>query len=258
MAEKLSVVVITYNEEHNLGRCLNSLRDLADEIVVVDSLSTDNTRGVAEGYPNARFITQAFLGYGPQKNFAVAQTQNEIVLSLDADEALSEDLYAAIKQALQNFTADGYTMNRLTWYHNRWIRHSGWYPDKKLRLWRKSKGRFCDKQLHESLEMQPDSCVAHLNGDLLHYSYASIAHHIAQFNQYSDTAAKAAFAKKRKVNMLADIVVNPFLTFLKKYFIQLGFLDGYVGFAIAIHTSYGKFVKYAKLKELYEQNKSNK
>lgn len=258
MPEKLSVVIITFNEEHNIRRCLDSLRDLADEVVVVDSMSTDKTRSIVEEYPNVRFISQAFLGYGPQKNFALEQAKNELVLSLDADEALSEELYASIKAALQNFAADGYTMNRLNSYGGRWVRHSGWYPDKKLRLWRKAKGRWGDKQLHESVEMQPSSKILHLNGDILHYSYTSISNHIAQFNKYTDIAAKDAFAKGRKVNVFLDIVLNPYLTFLKKYFIKLGFLDGYAGFLIAIHTSYGKFVKYIKLKELYDQNKSHK
>lgn len=259
MAEqKLSVAIITLNEAHNLRRCLDSLRDLPDEIVIVDSGSIDNTRAIAAEYPQVRFIEQEFLGYGPQKDFALDHTLHEIVLSLDADEALSAELYAAIKAVMQNFAADGYTMNRLNSYGGRWVRHSGWYPDKKLRLWRKAKGRWGDKVLHESVQMQPGSKVLHLNGDLLHYSYTSIANHISQFNKYTDIAAKEAFDKGRKVNVFADIVVNPFLTFLKKYFIKLGFLDGYAGFLIAIHTSYGKFVKYIKLKELYDQNKTQK
>lgn len=255
---KLSVTIITFNEERNIRRCIDSLRDLADEIVVVDSFSSDNTKAIVAEYPHARFISQTFLGYGPQKDFAVTQTKNDIVLSLDADEALSDELYAAISKALENFTADGYTMNRLNNYAGRWVRHSGWYPDKKLRLWRKDKGCWGDKVLHESVEMQSGSKIMHFKGDLLHYSYTSVAEHIDRFNRYTDIAAKDAFAKARKVNVFADIVLNPFLTFLKKYFVKLGFLDGYAGFLIAIHTSYGKFVKYIKLKELYDQQKSSK
>lgn len=255
---KLSVAIITFNEGHNIRRCLDSLRDLADEIVVVDSLSTDNTAAIVKAYPHARFISQAFLGYGLQKDFAAGETRNDIVLSLDADEALSDELYAAIDQALNDFTADGYTMNRLNNYAGRWVRHSGWYPDRKLRLWRKSKGGWGDKVLHESVAMQPGSKILHLEGDILHYSYTSVAGHIDRFNRYTDIAAKDAFAKGRKVNIFADVVVNPFLTFLKKYFLKLGFLDGYAGFLIAIHTSYSKFVKYIKLKELYDRQKSGK
>lgn len=251
--EKLSAVIITLNEEANIKRCLNSLDDLADEIVVVDSGSTDGTEVIVKEYPQARFISQPFLGYGPQKNFAAMQAQNNIVLSLDADEALSGELYDAINHVLDDFKADGYTMNRRTWYAGRWVRHSGWYPDKKLRLWRKDKGRWSDRQLHESVSMQPGARTAHLKGDILHYSYPTISCHVSRINKYSDMAALEAFNKGRKINLFADIIINPFFTFLKKYFVKLGFLDGYAGFAIAIHTSYGKYLKYAKLKELWDK-----
>ena len=253
MVEKLSALVITYNEEANIGRCLEALVGLADEIVVVDSLSADNTVAIARSYSGVRVISQAFLGYGPQKNFAAAQASHEIVLSVDADEVVSQELAQSIRGVLADFNADGYTMNRLNRYCGRWVRHSGWYPDRKLRLWRKSKGGWNDG-LHESVQMQPCTKTAHLRGDLLHYSYASLAAHVAQINKFTTIAASEAFAKGRKPNVFADIVVNPFLTFLKKYFIKLGFLDGYAGFLIAIHTSYGKFVKYIKLKELWDRH----
>lgn len=253
-ADKLSVVIITFNEADNIRRCLESLRGLPDEIVVVDSGSTDDTAAICAEYA-VRFISQEFLGYAEQKNFALDQANHDIVLSLDADEALSPELHESVKAALANFTADGYTMNRLNDYGGKWVRHSGWYPDKKLRLWRKTKGRWGGGAIHESVQMEPGAKVAHLKGDLLHYSYKSISHHIAAFNRYSTIAAEEAFAKGRKINVFADIIMNPFFTFLKKYFVKLGFLDGYAGFCIAIHSSYGKFVKYAKLKELHDNMK---
>lgn len=254
MTEKLSAIIITYNEEANIGRCIEALIGLADEILVVDSLSDDQTVAVAQSYPGVRVISQAFLGYGPQKNFAAAQAAHEIVLSVDADEVVSGELARSIRKVLANLPADGYTMNRLNRYCGRWVRHSGWYPDRKLRLWRKSRGYWNDG-LHESVQMQPGSKTAHLAGDLLHYSYASLTAHVAQINKFTTIAANEAFARGRKVHVFTDIVVNPFLTFLKKYFIKLGFLDGYAGFLIAIHTSYGKFVKYIKLKELWDRQR---
>lgn len=246
---KISAVIITFNEERHIGRCLDSVAQVADEIIVVDSFSTDKTREICNSR-NVKFIQHDFEGHIEQKNYAVSCADHDHVLSLDADEALSDTLIQSIKSVKGNWRCDGYAFNRLTNYCGKWIRHSGWYPDTKTRLWVRSKGRWGGVNPHDHVEMDNSCRVCHLAGDLHHYSYLSIRDHINQINRFSEIAARAAHAKGRRAGLLADIVLNPFLTFFKKYFLKLGILDGYEGFLIAIHTAYGKFLKYIKLREL--------
>jgi len=246
---QISALVITYNEENNIERCLNSLDGIADEIVVIDSFSTDRTAGICKSR-GVDFVQHRFEGHIEQKNYALSRANNDHVLSLDADEALSEKLKQSILTAKQNWEDDGYSVNRLTDYCGKWIRHCGWYPDKKLRLWDRRKGRWGGVNPHDHVIMDKNCRVGHLRGDLLHYSYPTIKHHVAQIDLFSDIAARAAFQRGRRVNVLLDIWLNPLLTFFKKYFLKLGILDGYEGFVISIGTAYGKFLKYIKLREL--------
>jgi len=254
MANKvnISAVIITANEERNIGRCLESLKNIADEIVVVDSFSTDKTADICEPY-GVRLMQHPFEGHIEQKNYAVSQAESDFVLSLDADEALSDELARSISRVKDNWTCDGYTFNRLTNYCGKWIRHSGWYPDEKLRLWDRRKGCWGGVNPHDHVSMGAGSRLRHLDGDLRHYSYHRISDHIAQINRYSEIAARAAWDQGRKANILGDILLNPFFAFFNKYFIKLAILDGYAGFMISIHTAYGKFLKYTKLKELHKQ-----
>ena len=256
-AVKISAVIITGNEEKNIGRCLASLKDVADEIVVVDSFSSDKTAEICQTR-GVRFIQHSFEGHIEQKNFAVSQAEFDCVLSLDADEVLSDRLARSISDVKNNWSCDGYAFNRLTNYCGKWIRRSGWYPDEKLRLWDRRKGRWGGQNPHDHVFMDTGSRVRHLDGDLLHYSYHSIEDHISQINRFSEIAAKAAYSQGRRAGVLGDIILNPVLTFLKKYFLKLGILDGYEGFVIAVHTAYGKFLKYIKLYELNRQDRSNK
>jgi glycosyltransferase involved in cell wall biosynthesis len=247
----LSVVIITFNEERNIGRCLDSVSGIADEIVVVDSFSKDRTREIclAKG---ARFIEHAFEGHIQQKNFALTQAAHPYVLSLDADEALDERLKAAIHQAKQNFLYDGYAMNRLTNYCGQWIRHSGWYPDTKLRLWNKSKGKWAGINPHDKFEMtDANATVAKLEGDILHYSYYSVEEHHRQSEYFSTIAAKAYFELKKKAPWYR-LVLNPFSKFLHHYIIHLGFLDGRAGFTIAKISAHSTYLKYHKLRKLWK------
>jgi len=250
---KISAVVITLNEEKNIGRCLDSLRQVADEIVVVDSYSTDRTRDICSSR-GVHFSQHAFEGHIEQKNHAVSCASHDRILSLDADETLSEDLTQSILSVKQNWQYDGYSFNRLTNYCGKWIRHSGWYPDTKLRLWDRRKGQWGGINPHDRVMMTEQGRVLHIGGDLLHYSYPSIRDHIDTINRFSEIAARAAQADGRKANLVLDIIANPALTFLKKYFLKLGMLDGYEGFVIAVHTAYGKFLKYIKLRELNKQS----
>jgi len=253
---KISAVIITYNEEDNIERCLESFKETADEIVVVDSFSSDRTAEICKN-KGVRFIQHPFEGHIEQKNFALSCASNDYVLSLDADEALSEKLIQSIQTAKQTWQEDGYSVNRLTNYCGKWIRHCGWYPDTKIRLWDKKKGRWGGVNPHDHVVMEKNSRIRHLSGDLLHYSYPTIRDHISQINSFSDIAARAAFERGRRSNIVFDICLNPTLTFFKKYFLKLGALDGYEGFVISISTAYGKFLKYIKLRELERQQQSD-
>ena len=251
---KISAVVITFNEEKNIGRCLDSLQGVADEIVVVDSYSTDQTKDICNR-KQANFLQHSFDGHIEQKNFAASCATYDCVLSLDADEALSAELRQSILAVKQDWRHDGYSCNRLTNYCGTWIRYSGWYPDRKLRLWNRKKGRWGGINPHDRVMMDDPGRVFHMDGDMYHYSYRSVKDHVDQINRFSEIAARAANAEGRKANLVLDIVLNPGLTFLKKYILKQGVLDGYAGFLIAIHTAYGKFLKYIKLRELNKKER---
>ncbi len=248
MSEKLSVVIITFNEEENIARCLRSVAGLADEIVVLDSFSTDKTESICRSF-DVRFYQQAFKGYIEQKNSALQFAQYNWVLSLDADEEVSETLFREIKKVLQKPDADAYTFNRLNNYCGKWIRHSGWYPDKKLRLWKKEKGRWGGVNPHDKVVMEKGSSIKFLKGDLLHYSYRSVEEHIAQINKFSTIAAHEAHKNGKRTNLLT-ILLRSWWKFFRNYFIKLGILDGYYGFVICSLTGWETFIKYVKLKEL--------
>lgn len=245
---KISAVIITYNEEKNIERCLKSLQGIADEIVVVDSYSTDRTKEICESF-NVRFLLHPFDGHIQQKNYAVAQACHEYILSLDADEALSPTLQASILEVKNKWEKDGYEFNRLTNYCGSWIKYAGWYPDTKLRLWKKVSGKWGGTNPHDKLILNKGTSKGLLKGDLLHYSFYSIAEHIAQINYFSDIAAKEAFSKGKNASFIQTIL-NPLFVFVKKYFFQRGFIGGWTGFTICVISAFGKFLKYIKLREL--------
>ena len=241
---ELSVVIITYNEEHNIGRCLESVKDIADEIVIVDSHSTDKTRLICEKY-GVKFIEHDFEGYIEQKNYAISQATYSHQLSLDADEALSDELKNEIKKIEGNWQYDGYLMNRLANYCGKWIRHSGWYPDTKLRLFDSSKGTWQGVYIHEKYEMIPGSSVAFLKGDILHYTYYTIEEHLKQADKFSSMAARELVMHGKTV-YLYKIILNPVAKFIRNYLLRLGFLDGYYGFRICWITAGETAKKYRK------------
>lgn len=251
---KLSVVVITLNEEQNIARCLDSVRKIADEIVIIDSNSTDRTEEICKSY-NAKFIQHPFEGYVKQKNVAVAAAMHNHILSLDADEALSDLLRDSIELVKANFEADGYTMNRMTNYAGKWIRHSGWYPDVKLRLFDRRKGEWKGLIIHERFELSPGSKVQHLKGDLLHYSFYSVVEHKRQADKFTTLGAEADFEKGKKAPFY-KIWIGPVVKFIRDYFFNLGILDGKEGFIICWISAGATRKKYQKLKQLYKNNKS--
>lgn len=249
----LSVVIITFNEEKNIARCLESVKGLADEIVVVDSLSQDHTQGICRQY-GARVIEQPFLGYIEQKNFALGQATYDHVLSLDADEALDETLYRAVSDAKQaGFPYDGYMMSRCANYCGKWIRHGKWYPDRKLRLLNRRKGKWGGTNPHDKIEMDAGAGIFRLQGDILHYTYYTIDEHIQQMNRFT-TIQSEAMLKKGKRSTIFHVIFNPVSAFITGYIFKKGFLDGIDGFLIAKSVAYQTLLKYVKLLQLQRKH----
>lgn len=249
---KISATVITFNEEKKVERCLQSLQGVADEIIVVDSFSTDRTEAICAKY-GVTFIKRAFPGYIAQKNFAVEQASHDYILSLDADEALSDELKSSIlkvKAAWGEY--DGYAVNRFNNYCGKWIHFCGWYPDRKIRLWDRRKGRWGGEDPHDRVEI-PASQLKRLKGDLLHYAYLTVDEHLRQMHRFGEVAARAKYRNGKKPVFLIHVVLNPVFKFFRKYVLQLGFLDGYYGFVFCATTSALNFYKYLRL---YEYHKS--
>jgi len=246
----VSAVIITYNEEADIRRCLESVRPVADQILVVDSYSTDDTPAICRDV-GVDFIQNPFEGHIEQKNFAMEQALFDHILSLDADEALSDELRDAILAVKNDLELDGYTFNRLTNYCGQWIWHCGWYPDRKLRLWNRNKGRWGGVNPHDKVGMDKGTATKHLNGNLLHYSFPTLASHAETSNQFSDIVARALYKKGKKPDILVHLLLNPVFTFFKKYVLKRGFMDGYYGLVICVISSYYNFLKYAKTKSLY-------
>lgn len=249
---KLSVVIIAFNEERNIARCLESVRSVADEIVVIDSFSTDNTVNICKSF-GAKVISHTFEGHIQQKNYALEQASSFYVLSLDADEVLSEALCTSIIEIKSHWRCDAYAMNRLTNYCGSWIRHSGWYPDRKIRFFDKRKGKWTGTNPHDCFTLDnPASTVGLLNGDILHYSYYSISDHIKQVDYFTDISAKVLLEQRCKASMLR-LFLSPMFRFVRDYILKFGFLDGYYGFVICAISSHAVFLKYVKLRELWKK-----
>lgn len=243
---KLSAVIITFNEERNIERCLLSIKDIADEIVVVDSFSTDTTEQICKQY-GVKFVQHKFEGHIEQKNWAITQASFPYILSLDADEAPDEELKRQILAIKQNWTHDGYSMNRLTNYCGQWIRHCGWYPDVKLRLWDSRKGHWAGVNPHDKYELTAaGSTQKHLAGNILHYSYYTIEEHYKQADKFSTIAAEALHKQGKTSNAIL-IFFKTFAKFIRNYFLKLGFLDGEKGFVICYITAWETYHKYRKL-----------
>jgi len=244
--KKLSVVVITRDEEVNLPRCLKSVA-WADELIVVDSGSTDRTIEIAESF-GARVIRIEWHGFGPAKQAGLDQAEGEWLLSLDADEEVPAGLANEIKTVVgEEREAVGYLMPRRTRFLGRWMLHGGWYPDHILRLFKRVSGRFTDASVHEAVVV--DGPVARLNRDLLHYSYPTLEAYLSKFNHYTTLAAADAFSRGRNAPV-ARIVLNPVAKFIKQYILKAGFLDGTEGLVLAFLSAGYVLTKYAKLREL--------
>ncbi len=249
--EKLSVVIITYNEEKNIGQCIDSVKNIADEIIVLDSYSTDNTVQIAR-QKKARVYQDIFNGYVSQKNKALSLCTYDHVLSLDGDEALDDELQGNILAVKNTFTSAGYSMNRCTNYCGQFIRFGSWYPDKKIRLFKKKQACWGGLDPHDKIVLPARAAVTHLGGNILHYSYSSVKDHTEQNERFSTIAAKSNFEAGKRTSFL-KILINPAWALLHDYIIRLGFLNGTKGITVATKQASYTYLKHKKLYHLQKK-----
>ena len=254
---KISATTITFNEEDNIRSACESL-SWADEIIVVDSHSTDQTRQIALQC-GARVITREWAGFALQKQFATEQASHDWVFSLDADERVSDQLQAAIESLRKEpdtKLADGYRVARRSFYQGRWIRGGGWYPDRQLRLFRKSMGHWEGKHIHESVKMNEGARVESLTGDILHYSVRDAAHHHRMIGErYAPLAAKQMHEAGRRTSPIKIATAAP-LAFLRSYVLKAGFRDGLAGLSIASFAAHHAFLKHLMLSDIQKKEDS--
>jgi glycosyltransferase involved in cell wall biosynthesis len=244
---KLSVVIIAFNEVANIGACIDSVKEIVDDIVVVDSGSNDGTQELAEN-KGARVVYHAFEGHIEQKNWAITQAKYSFVLSLDADEKLSSELATSIlKTKVEN--GEAYSMNRLNFYVGKAIKTCGLYPDRKLRLWESSKGKWTGTNPHDKFEVEKGVGIKHLEGDILHNTFPTHQDFLNQIEKFSSISAIQLKQKSVPV-LFAKMLVNPVLRFIKIYFLKAGIIDGYTGWLICYHFSREVFLKYFKALKL--------
>ena len=245
---RLSVIVIALNQEANITECLKSV-SFADEIVVVDTGSADRTVELARNFTD-RVVTADWQGFGRTKNFALDQARGEWVFSLDTDERVPPALRAEILAVVEaGGPLDGYRVARQNYFCGRWIRHLGWYPDYTLRLFRRGRGRFRDREVHE--EVVVDGPVGDLPTPLTHYSYRSVSEYVTRMDRYARLAAQE-MAKAGRRPFPGELFFRPFFSFFHLFFIRRGFLEGTPGYTLAVLMSMYKFLKYYYLRELVQ------
>ncbi|HEU5290204.1 MAG TPA: glycosyltransferase family 2 protein [Cyclobacteriaceae bacterium] len=251
----LSAIIITFNEERKIQNCINSVRKVAEDIVVVDSFSKDNTKKICQEN-GVRFVEREFISYADQKNYAVSLAKYDHILSLDADEYLSEELEKSILQVKETWTHEAYKMNRLSSYDEKWIKNGAWYPDRQLRLWNRKFGSWGGSNPHEKVILQNGTAIKRLRGDLLHRSYDNSEITLNKIQLYSRIFAKSN-ASKRYISVFG-IIVHTSFAFFKSYFIKMGILDGFEGLAVAMAVANHTYYKYAKLYEANRRLKDSK
>lgn len=241
----LSVAIITFNEEANIRRTLESVC-WADEIIVVDSGSIDHTCDIAREF-GAKVFLEEWKGFAAQKNLAIEKCTSDYILSLDADEEVTPELAAEIRSELNEKPSVGYFINRRNIFLGRWMRYGGYYPDPKLRLFARGTARCASRPVHEDLEMiPPKKAGERLREDLIHHAYPTLAGYIEHMNRYSSLGADAAVQKVRRGFSIINIVLRPIATFIYNYFLRLGFLDGREGLLLHLYHSVYVSWKYAK------------
>lgn len=245
---KISATIICYNEANNIADCIASLSKVADELICIDSFSQDDTVSIAKSL-GAKVIQNKFEGHIQQKNFALRHTSNEMVLSLDGDERLSEELIQSILDIKSNPTFTSYAMNRKNFFCGKWIRFGGWYPDRKIRLWNKSMGQWGGHNPHDKVILNPGVKTGKLDGDILHYSVRHKEDFPKQMTYFAEIGAQA-YHQKGKTSNVFLMLLNPAFTFIKSFLLQGGFLDGTIGYFIAKHKALSNYKKYKLLRQL--------
>lgn len=254
---QLSVVVITYNEEENIERCLKSIVSIADEILVVDSFSTDNTVAIARSM-GARVIQNPFKGFIQQRAFAVKNAKYDHLLALDADEVVSAELLESLTATKHNWTCDCYFNNRLNKFGQRWIRHGAWYPDRKMRFFDRRKVTFGGLEPHDEIVPVEGASTGFLKGDLQHIMHENIFERIQKINEFSTVAARSLHKKGVKGTYFR-LLYKPFARFWGDYLFKWGVLDGFYGFFLACASAHYAFYREAKLIEIQRyKNKESK
>lgn len=245
---RISAVIIAYNEEKYIGQCLSSLRGVADEIIVVDSHSTDLTERICNEH-NVKFVPHGFEGYVEQKNFALSLATNDLVLSIDADEALSEEMRRSILSVKDNPQYDGYIFNRFQNYCGKWLKHSRSYPDRQLRLFNRTRGSWQGPNPHDKFVLNPGCKIKWLKGDLLHWNFETIEEHLDKMNRFTTIAASEYFKSGRKAGPITG-TIHMIWCFTRSYILRAGFLDGYMGYVSCSITAHSSLMKYSKLRKL--------
>ncbi len=248
---KISAVIITFNEELFIEKCLASIVGIADEIIVVDSFSTDGTEEVCKKF-NVKFYKHAFEGYRDQKNYAMTLATHKKILSLDADEALSDELRKSILEVKDDWKYDGYLFNRRNNYCGTWMKHSEWYPDRQLRLFHSDQGKWGELNLHEKFLMSNGARVGKLKGDLLHWTFTSYEDHVEKMEKYTIIGAEEYYKAGRKANYFTPYI-HLCWGFFRSYIFRKGFLDGRPGYQICSLYAISSFNKYRLLRELIKK-----
>ena len=237
---KITALIITLNEEKHIGACIDSLSDVADEVIVMDSFSADRTKAIAVS-KGATVIEKEFLGFGPQKNLGAQNAANDHILSIDADEVLSEPLRQSLVRLKTNLTDCAYAVNRLNHVGGRPVRTCGWYPDTRIRLYNRLNAHWDDRSVHEQLIVNEK--ITLLDGDLLHYSYEDYDDMKRRIERYAKLGA-ATMNGSSRMTIFLKMIINPLVKFLKTYFLQMGFTDGYFGYMISYYKAQETFLKY--------------
>lgn len=244
--DKLSAILITKNEEKNICRCLDSLH-FVDEVIVVDSGSTDQTCAMARKYPNVVLVETQWFGFVENKKIAIEKTKNDWILWVDADEVVPEELakeWEKIVSAPLFHETGAIDVARKTFFLDNWVRHSGWYPNRTIRFFHKKRAQLSESILHESIQVKPGYKTDHFNTDLLHYSYTSLYQYFDKMNYYGIAGAKEIIRKKKKA-FLPQLILQPIWTFFRFYILKKGFLDGRIGIIVCMGAAFSNFIKYS-------------